>query len=89
MSKQVNIDKRKGLVRVTKAEDVAVFEIKFDREIDDKSLWYVLINDGTITTTTVCKLTSITERFNKQTKMWNVKVLGCWRNNNGRDYIKF
>ena len=90
MSKQVTPDNRKGLTR--KSEEIESKKVKtitIDRTINDESLWYVEIFDGGNISRRPCKLSTLTESFNKQKLSWSVKVIGQWIEMNGRNYKQF
>ena len=90
MSKQVTPDNRKGLTR--KSEEIESKKVKIltiDRTINDESLWYVEIFDGENISRRPCKLSTLTESFNKQKLSWIVKVIGQWIEMNGRNYKQF
>ena len=89
MSKQKVAESRKGLIRKEESKVEVKKQLKFDRLIDDTSLWYVSIDDGISVSRRPCGLTSITESYLKKSRGWNVTVLGCWVNMNGREFIKF
>lgn len=89
MSKQVNSDKRKGLVRKESPELIQNKKLKIYKQIDDKSLWYVSIDDGVLESKRTCKLSSLSESFELQKRPWKVTVLGYWNKMNGREFIKF
>ena len=79
MSKQVTPDNRKGLIR--KSEEIESKKVKtltIDRTINDESLWYVEIFDGQNISRRPCKLSTLTDSFNKQKLSWVVKVIGQW-----------
>ena len=82
-------DKRKGLIRKVAIAVEIKKQLKLDRDIDDKSLWYVSVNDGISTTKRPCKLSSLNESYLKQNKGWDVTVIGCWVGMNGGEFIKF
>lgn len=90
MSKQVTPDNRKGLTR--KSEEIESKKVKtltIDKAINDESLWYVEIFYGENISRRPCKLSSLTESFNKQKLSWIVKVIGQWIEMNGRNYKQF
>ena len=90
MSKQVTPDNRKGLTR--KSEEIESKKVKtltIDRTINDESLWYVEIFDGQNISRRPCKLSTLTESFNKQKLSWIAKVIGQWIEMNGRNYKQF
>ena len=90
MSKQVTPENRKGLTR--KSEEIESKKVKtltIDRTINDESLWYVEIFDGENIYRRPCKLSTLTESFNKQKLSWIVKVIGQWIEMNGRNYKQF
>ena len=90
MSKQVTPDNRKGLTR--KSEEIESKKVKtltIDRTINDESLWYVEIFDGQNISRRSCKLSTLTDSFNKQKLSWVVKVIGQWIEMNGRNYKQF
>lgn len=90
MSKQVTPDNRKGLTR--KSDEIDSKKVKtlnIDRTINNESLWYVEIFDGENISRRPCKLSSLTESFNKQKLSWIVKVIGQWIEMNGRNYKQF
>ena len=90
MSKQVTPDNRKGLTR--KSEEIESKKVKtltIDRTINDESLWYVEIFDGQNISRRPCKLSTLTDSFNKQKLSWVVKVIGQWIEMNGRNYKQF
>ena len=90
MSKQVTPDNRKGLIR--KSEEIESKKVKtltIDRTINDESLWYVEIFDGQNISRRPCKLSTLTDSFNKQKLSWVVKVIGQWIEMNGRNYKQF
>lgn len=90
MSKQVTPDNRKGLTR--KSEEIESKKVKtltIDRTINDEALWYVEIFDGGNISRRPCKLSTLTESFNKQKLSWVVKVIGQWIEMNGRNYKQF
>ena len=90
MSKQVTPDNRKGLTR--KSEEIESKKVKtitIDRTINDESLWYVEIFDGQNISRRTCKLSTLTDSFNKQKLSWVVKVIGQWIEMNGRNYKQF
>ena len=89
MSKQVNLDKRKGLVRKELSEQPLAQKLKIDKQIDDESLWYVSIDDGILQSKRTCKLSSLSESFEAQKRAWKVTVIGYWNKMNGREFIKF
>jgi len=60
--------------------------IKFDREIDDEDIWFVLIN-GDIRRP--CRLSSLMFSFERQNKDWNVEVLLRWIKGDGGDVEEF
>lgn len=90
MSKQKVAENRKGLTR--KSDEIESKKIKtltIDRTINDESLWYVEIFDGENISLRPCRLSSLTESFNKQKMSWIVKVIGQWIEMNGRNYKQF
>jgi len=90
MSKQVTPENRKGLTR--KSEQIESKKVKtltIDRTINDESLWYVEIFDGENISRRPCKLSTLTDSFNKQKLSWIVKVIGQWIEMNGRNYKQF
>ena len=90
MSKQKVADNRKGLTR--KSEEIEYKKVKtltIDRTINDEALWYVEIFDGGNISRRPCKLSTLTESFNKQKLSWVVKVIGQWIEMNGRNYKQF
>ena len=90
MSKQVTPDNQKGLTR--KSEEIEYKKVKtltIDRTINDEALWYVEIFDGGNISRRPCKLSTLTESFNKQKLSWVVKVIGQWIEMNGRNYKQF
>ena len=90
MSKQKIAENRKGLTR--KSDEIEFKKVKtltIDRTINDESLWYVEIFDGENTSRRPCRLSSLTESFNKQKMSWIVKVIGQWIEMNGRNYKQF
>ena len=90
MSKQVTPDNRKGLTRKSyEIESKKVKTLTIDRTINNESLWYVEIFDGENVSRRPCKLSTLTESFNKQKLSWIVKVIGQWIEMNGRNYKQF
>lgn len=90
MSKQVTPENRKGLTRKSyEIESKKVKILTIDRTINNESLWYVEIFDGENISSRPCKLSSLTESFNKQKLSWIVKVIGQWIEMNGRNYKQF
>ena len=90
MSKQKIAENRKGLTR--KSDEIDSKKVKtlnIDRTINNESLWYVEIFDGENISRRPCKLSSLTESFNKQKISWIVKVIGQWIEMNGRNYKQF
>lgn len=90
MSKQVTPENRKGLTR--KSEEIESKKVKtltIDRTINNESLWHVEIFDGGNISRRPCKLSTLTESFNKQKLSWVVKVIGQWVEMNGRNYKQF
>ena len=90
MSKQKIAENRKGLTR--KSDEIDSKKVKtlnIDRTINNESLWYVEIFDGENISRRPCKLSSLTESFNKQKLSWIVKVIGQWIEMNGRNYKQF
>ena len=90
MSKQVTPENRKGLTR--KSDEIESKKVKIltiDRTINDESIWYVEIFDGQNISRRPCKLSTLTESFNKQKLSWSVKVIGQWIEMNGRNYKQF
>ena len=90
MSKQKVAENRKGLIR--KSEEIESKKVKtltIDRTINDESLWYVEIFDGQNISRRPCKLSTLTDSFNKQKLSWVVKVIGQWIEMNGRNYKQF
>jgi len=90
MSKQKVAENRKGLTR--KSEEIEYKKVKtltIDRTINDEALWYVEIFDGGNISRRPCKLSTLTESFNKQKLSWVVKVIGQWIEMNGRNYKQF
>ena len=90
MSKQKIAENRKGLTRKSdEIESKKVKTLNIDRTINDESLWYVEIFDGGNISRRPCKLSTLTESFNKQKLSWVVKVIGQWIEMNGRNYKQF
>ena len=91
MSKQVIPDKRKGMIPKweREPEEKKVAKLTIDRPIDDISLWYVEIDEKGIKTRRPCKQSTLEESFKKGKTTWDVKVIGCWKNMSGNDYIQF
>ena len=90
MSKQKIAENRKGLTRKSdEIESKKVKTLNIDRTINDESLWYVEIFDGENIFRRPCKLSTLTESFNKQKVSWIVKVIGQWIEMNGRNYKQF
>ena len=90
MSKQKVAENRKGLAR--KSEEIESKKVKtltIDRTINDESIWYVEIFDGENISLRPCKLSSLTESFDKQKLSWIVKVIGQWIETNGKNYKQF
>ncbi len=90
MPKQKVAENRKGLTR--KSEEIEYKKVKtltIDRTINDEALWYVEIFDGGNISRRPCKLSTLTESFNKQKLSWVVKVIGQWIEMNGRNYKQF
>ena len=90
MPKQKVAENRKGLTR--KSEGIEYKKVKtltIDRTINDEALWYVEIFDGENISRRPCKLSTLTESFNKQKLSWIVKVIGQWIEMNGRNYKQF
>lgn len=90
MSKQKVAENRKGLTRKSEAiESKKVKTLTIDRTINNESLWYVEIFDGENISRRPCKLSTLTESFNKQKLSWVAKVIGQWIEMNGRNYKQF
>ena len=90
MSKQKIAENRKGLTRKSdEIESKKVKTLNIDRTINDESLWYVEIFDGENISRRPCKLSTLTESFNKQKLSLIVKVIGQWIEMNGRNYKQF
>lgn len=90
MSKQITPEHRKGLTRKSdEIESKKVKTLTIDRTINNESLWYVEIFDGENISRRPCKLSSLTDSFNKQKLSWIVKVIGQWIEMNGRNYKQF
>ena len=90
MSKQKVAENRKGLTRKSdEIESKKVKTLTIDRTINDESLWYVEIFDGQNISRRPCKLSTLTESFNKQKLSLSVKVIGQWIEMNGRNYKQF
>lgn len=90
MPKQKVAENRKGLTR--KSEEIEYKKVKtltIDRTINDEALWYVEIFDGGNISRRPCKLSTLTESFNKQKLSWIVKIIGQWIEMNGRNYKQF
>ena len=90
MPKQKVAENRKGLTR--KSEEIEYKKVKtstIDRTINNESLWYVEIFDGQNISRRPCKLSTLTESFDKQKLSWIVKVIGQWIEMNGRNYKQF
>jgi len=60
--------------------------IKFDREINDEDIWFVLING---TRKRPCRLSSLMFSFERQTKDWNVEVILRWIKGDGKNIEEF
>ena len=90
MSKQKVAENRKGLKRKSdEIESKKVKTLTIDRTINNESLWYVEIFDGQNISRRPCKLSTLTESFDKQKLSWIVKVIGQWIEMNGRNYKQF